>query len=1116
MAKTNRERVGEGLEFLAKGLVPFIEREMKAAYGSHWTEEAKAVLRQAPGDVEPNIEDPHAALMLLWYRWNEVFSKTLGHAERSLVSLLREFRNRWAHMENFSSDDTYSALDFISRLLSAVSALEAEEVDKRKTEVLRLRFDEQRRWEERKATAAPIQGQPMGHLRPWREVVTPHPDVASGRYQQAEFAADLWQVYRGEGTDEYRDPIEFFHRTYLTESLKSLLVNALRRLGDGDGDPVVRLQTNFGGGKTHSLLALYQLFSGVIPSELPGVEELLAEAGLSVPAGVKRAVFVGTKLSPGQVHIKDDGTEIRTIWGEIAWQLGGREGYELVREADQTSTNPGEALRKLFNSYSPCLILIDEWVAYARQLHEEGGLPAGTFEAQFTFAQAIAEEVRASKKALLVLSIPASESPSPQEGRERVSEIEVGGAKGREALTRLSNAIGRVEASWRPASPEESFEIVRRRLFQPITDNSLFVHRDQVARAFLDMYGNQHQEFPSECREASYERRIKAAYPIHPELFDRLYSDWSSLERFQRTRGVLRLMATVIHSLWEKEDHNLLIMPATIPMDDSRVRFELTRYLEENWDPVLEQEIDGERSLPLSLDRENPNLGRFSACRRVARTLFMGSAPLQSPDSTASQGTAHRGVGEERIKLGCLQPGEGIAIFGDALRRLTDRSNYLYMDGQRYWYATTPTVSSLAKDRAGRYEEHDVFETIKERLRGAAGERDDFYRVHVCAQSSDIPDEREARLVILGPEHPHSARDMESAALHEAAAILQSRGNLPRTYKNTLVFLAADTNQLSYLEDAVRNYKAWDSILRDRETLNLDVFQTRITENNCRSAEGDVSAKLPETYQWLLVPEQLKPMEEMRWSEVRLQGQDALAVRASRKMKNDGTLLVQFGGVNLRHELDNIPLWRENHVDVRQLLDDFATYLYLPRLRNDEVLIGSIQDGLAAISWQLDTFAYAQGWDETKQRYMGLTAGEHASVVADGMSLVVHPEAASRQMEEERVLQGASVGSGGDEAGGGSGTGATTEDEKEAGGEAPAPRRFHGSIRIDPVRINRDAPTVSQEVIQHLLALSDARVEVTLEIVAELPEGASQDTIRTVCENCRTLGFDDGFGFEEE
>src|SRR5439155_14300345 len=131
-----------------------------------------------------------------------------------------------------------------------------------------------------------------GSLKPWREVVNPHEDVASGRYQQAEFAADLWQVHMGEGTPEYRDPVEFFRRTYLTESLKTMLVGSLRRLTAGGGDPVVQLQTNFGGGKTHSMLALYHLFSGIAPTELAGIDVVMQGAGATKIPTVRRVVLV--------------------------------------------------------------------------------------------------------------------------------------------------------------------------------------------------------------------------------------------------------------------------------------------------------------------------------------------------------------------------------------------------------------------------------------------------------------------------------------------------------------------------------------------------------------------------------------------------------------------------------------------------------------------------------------------------------------------------------------------------------------------------------------------------------------------------------------------------------
>ena len=474
--------------------------------------------------------------------------------------------------------------------------------------------------------------------KPWREVVVPHADVASGRYQQAEFAADLWQAYlhdhpelrsaaeqagraapAGQGDREYLDPVEFFRRTYLTESLKGLLASAARRITGGGGDLVVQLQTNFGGGKTHSMLAVYHLCSTVAPSELAGVDALMREAGAPALPEVRRVVLVGNRISPGNPVTKPDGTEVRTLWGELAWQLGGAAAHARLARDDEHATSPGDTLRQLLVEYGPCLILIDEWVAYARQLHDQSDLPAGSFETQFTFAQALTESVKLAGNCLLVVSLPASDSTASPHAQ--ADDVEVGGQRGREALDRLRNVIGRIESSWRPASAEEGFEIVRRRLFEPSADAAQFKDRDVVARAFADLYRGQHQEFPAECRDADYEQRIKAAYPIHPEIFDRLYGDWSTLVTFQRTRGVLRLMAAVIHSLWEKGDRNPLILPANLSVDDPQVQFELTRYLPDHWVPVIEKDVDGPSALPQRIDREVANLGKYSACRRVARAV---------------------------------------------------------------------------------------------------------------------------------------------------------------------------------------------------------------------------------------------------------------------------------------------------------------------------------------------------------------------------------------------------------------------------------------------------------------------------------------------------------------
>ena len=317
-------------------------------------------------------------------------------------------------------------------------------------ELLRVRYDEQARGERRKQASLAIESTAVT-LKPWREVVTPHQDVASGRYQQAEFAADLQQASRGDGPAEYRDPVEFFRRTYLTESLKGMLAGAVQRLTAAGGDPVVRLQTNFGGGKTHSMLALYHLCSeDVAPSELLGVDALMRDAGVSKLPRVNRVVLVGNRISPGNPVTKPDGTVVRTLWGELAYQLGGAAAYARVAKDDEHATSPGDVLRELLVEYGPCLILIDEWVAYARQLHDQSDLPAGSFETQFTFAQALTESAKLAGNCLLVVSLPASDtSDSPH---TQSDDIEVGGQRGREALARLRNVVGRIESSWRPAS----------------------------------------------------------------------------------------------------------------------------------------------------------------------------------------------------------------------------------------------------------------------------------------------------------------------------------------------------------------------------------------------------------------------------------------------------------------------------------------------------------------------------------------------------------------------------------------------------------------------------------------------------------------------------------------
>jgi hypothetical protein len=656
-----------------------------------------------------------------------------------------------------------------------------------------------------------------------------------------------------------------------------------------------------------------------------------------------------------------------------------------------------------------------------------------------------------------------------------------------------------VDAPWRPAAPQESFEIVRRRLFEPPSAEHAR-GRDEVVQHFGELYASNAGAFPSETKEKPYLDRIRSCYPIHPELFDRLFDDWSTLERFQQTRGVLKLMAAVIHTLWENGDPNLLILPGAVPLDDAEVEPQFTQYLEDGWKAVIASDVDGAGSLPLRVDRENAGTyGRFSAARRVARTVFLGSAPLSQ--------AANRGIDDKRILLGSVQPGETPATFGDALRKLAGQATYLYEDAGRYWYQTQPSVNQLARDRAEQQATDRVEMEIERRLKAALVDRGPFARVHPAPRTgSDVPDEDEAALVALGPEFLHDAKaGTASQAMAAALEILGSRGAGARVNQNMLVFLVADSVRLAELTQAAREYLAWSSIVDDGEAgrLNLDGFQRSQAKTQRDGADEAARTRIPETYQWLLVPEQSDPLAKVELRQVKVTGSDPLAVRAGAKLRNEELLITRFGGVNLRLVLDNVlgERWAADHAFLlRSLWGWFAQYPYLPRLRDASVLEGAVRDGASALLWRSETFAYAAAWENGE--YRGILAGRVGETPITSASLIV----------DGSVLPDPLPG---------------TEEPPPRPPEPPEPlghphvagvRRFHGeAVLSDPRTPIPELQKIVAEVIGPLAAQSEVSLQVRVEVEAEhrAETGFTDQTIRTVSENAKTLRFRD-FRFEKE
>lgn len=1113
MAKSNRQRIEEALDLVTAGFGLFVDDQLRQRYGDGWMQEvvSKGNWGTAKGGSAGSLDDPDFVLWAATFEWQSVFRKVLGQTERSLISELREARHKWAHKEGFTVDATYRLFDSAYLLLSAVSAPEAAAVDEQRQEVLRLRFEEQTK-KAAQTGLAPVAGDAVAGLRPWRHVMEPHEDVATGEYQLAEFAANLGQVHRGQGRPEYADPSEFFRRTYMTRGLSVMLKHTLKRMTGQGGEPVVDLQTQFGGGKTHSMLAVYHACSGTPISDLMGMAEIANEVGIAdLPRGINRAVLVGNSIQPGKITKKPDGTEVRTLWGELGWQLGGKAGYEYVRDSDEYRTNPGDALRELFEAYAPCVILIDEWIAYARQLWNREDLPGGTFDTHMTFAQALTDAAKEVANSMLIVSVPASDEVRDVEGAE--AGIEVGGVAGLEALKRLRQVIHRADSPWQPASAEEGFEIVRRRLFKD-PDPNVLAERDKTCRVLAEMYRHS-ADFPSDSRDHEYEKRLRACYPIHPELFDRLYRDWATLERFQRTRGVLRLMATVVQALWNRDDQSPIILPASIPLDDSDVFEEITHYLEDNWKPVVDADIDGPGSMPVSLDKEITGLGKVQASRRVARTVFLGSAPTlhrRSEDGQAVE-NPNRGIEDARVRLGCSLPGDTVAVFGDALRRLSDRSTHLFATGSRYWYSTTPSVARIAQDKADGYDEDEIVDDLVRWVREES-DRGDFARVHRCPDSSsEIDDEATAALVVLRPDATHTRGREDSPAVQAASEMVRQRGTHARTYQNMLVFLAAESNRLGDLLSAVRQHKAWSEIDRDKKAMNLDTFAIEQTTGKLAAAADTIRHRINETYVWMLVPSQDKT-GPVRIDPVKINGQGTLAGRTSKKASADNSLITAFGPALLRMELDRVPLWRGDHVPVKKAWEDFASYVYLPRLRDQQVFLRAVASGPQAIDLAHDGFGYAESFDEGEGRYRGLVLHATAAApVADGSSVLVKPDVAVSQRhaeleaktaaEKESTYDGATAAHGSKTVSPGSSE--LTSGSSRVG--AAKPTRFYGRTTVDASRMGRDTGEIATEIVAHLLALG-ANVNVTVEIEADHGGGFDKDILRIVSENSKSLGFE--------
>lgn len=619
-------------------------------------------------------------------------------------------------------------------------------------------------------------------MKNWFDIIQPHADIREGDFDEAVFAADLGDVYDGTAAPDYNDPYLFLKKTYLTDGLKNLLGRVYRKLTAGDGPSVVEIQTPFGGGKTHSLVAIYHyLKHGAQIQELlpPNLDVLTPRC----------CVIAGNHWNPLEGRTTG-GITRRTFWGEVAFQIGGRPGYEAFRQNDEARVSPGKGkLREFLQAHQPFILLFDEILEYINRAVDVRGQQDVSLGTQtFSFFQELTETVASLSRGMMVVTLPSS-------------HLEDFGETEEESLTRLGRIFGRVESIETPVQGEEVYAVIRRRLFEE-ESLRLKVMRD-IVHEYFQLYVQNRDDLPPKVRDAHYRERMEMAYPFHPDVIDILYEKWSTFPSFQRTRGVLRLLANVIEDLYQREANIDLVLPGDVNLAHPPTRREFLRHIGSEHEGVIGSDIAGHEAKSQSLDQANKPWRHLA--QRISTAVFFHS--FAADDS-------EKGISLPYIKLATIRPDSVPAMVTEVLQKLGNELWYLNTRAGNYYFSRIPNLNRMILDKKEQYGESYEPE-LKELVRAEIGTR---FKAYLWPESGEgIPDNRELKLVFLHPTDDGS----------DISKWIEYAGNTWRDNKNTLFFALVDTGAFAKMREDVKTYLALKEIKQAVDSGEMPQLDTK-------------------------------------------------------------------------------------------------------------------------------------------------------------------------------------------------------------------------------------------------------------------------------------------------
>jgi hypothetical protein len=612
-------------------------------------------------------------------------------------------------------------------------------------------------------------------MNAFHTIAIPHSDILKGKFTQDTFAADLWQAYNNKGPEEYRDEQIFFKKTYETEGLKNLLNVINKRTTGKGGDPVIHIQTPFGGGKTHSLIAI-----------MHKAKQWKAN----------RAIIVGTNLES-----KDK------IWSIIESQLSGK-NTELTG-----NTSPGKT--KIFNlleNYQPAVILIDELLEYIVKASGEKIGQSNLAAQTLAFMQELTEVASSLGKISLVITLPSSELEQYDENAEKIFQ-------------KLQKVSGRVEKIYAPVNEDEIAKVIRRRLFSTVD----LEKAKKIINEFIE-YAKNEEILPEGTEASQYRDRFLDSYPFMPEVIDVFYHRWGSFPTFQRTRGVLRILSLIINNL--KNSNIPYISLSDINLSKQEIRQELIKFIGQEYNSIIAQDITDTDS---GSNKINKNL------RDAYKGLKLATKSSTAIFMYSFSGGHEKGANLKEIKRAAISMQNPSSIVTEVISELKDKLFYLQSLNEKYFFSNEPNLNRILLLKSENIKDKEInekeFELIKSQISGKN------FKVYIWEENpSNIPDTEDLKLIILKNEKNETIKK-----------IIQTKGNSPRIYCNTIIFLCPAEHEYSGLNTSIKRYIAFEELLQDK-TLNLNKDQIKEIKENLQKEKQNLAENILRAYQYVLLP----------------------------------------------------------------------------------------------------------------------------------------------------------------------------------------------------------------------------------------------------------------------